>query len=722
MNIISKKIVLDLHRICTQRCPYCVAGIQKTSTHGFGKISDELNKKHLISFIENNGPFNCILTGGEPLITPNIEDILFSISQTGSHISIQTNISKNIQAIVKSTPPSSVEWILASLHSVALPNINNFLRNASELQKNGYPVVVKIICDTPMMKIIDNIAKVILHAKIPFILSPLIEFPDGKPCYSRRYSLTEWKKIQKYISTKSSWLYFSSGFDSYKTPCRAGKELFYANIENGNINGCSHGFPKNIGNIYTGEFFPEKTNTICTIKNCICDFHYYTNTIPHIELQQEFASLLHGEQRIVTFEEYDSFIKKHKIKQIYDIQSLLLPHVNSNNKENSDYSTTKSLQVLQKQSYDTLIQRGEQLFKEGKNDEAKAIFSELARDMPARHEAWNNLGVLSYAQKNCAKAEAYLRTALTISPGNVDIIYNLMQVLITLNRNQEAIDAGMTSKNTTKIHNLLTQLSANIHKSKDYTSQQEFKFCTLSAEHLHKPFGFDEHPIIPHTNRTTPLGQWKMELNDAPIFRYLYRNFRPRRHLEFGTWQGAGVVYCLEECDATVWTVNLPFGEMQSDGSTIYSGKGESFGLDTSLADAWARRLGLPPQDAYRTDSFGFIGRFYLEKQLGNRVCQIYCDSTKWDISNYPEGFFDSVLIDGGHVPDVVLNDTKKALALLRPGGLIMWHDFCPPVHDKFDVVQGVMKGLKQAAPLLEDSLENLFWIEPSWILCGVKK
>jgi hypothetical protein len=24
------------------------------------------------------------------------------------------------------------------------------------------------------------------------------------------------------------------------------------------------------------------------------------------------------------------------------------------------------------------------------------------------------------------------------------------------------------------------------------------------------------------------------------------------------------------------------------------------------------------------TDSFGFIGRFYLEKQLGHRVCQIF--------------------------------------------------------------------------------------------------
>lgn len=239
---------------------------------------------------------------------------------------------------------------------------------------------------------------------------------------------------------------------------------------------------------------------------------------------------------------------------------------------------------------------------------------------------------------------------------------------------------------------------------------------------LHTHLQFSTPVVYPSSSLMKPFTRWRMEVDDAPIFRYLYRNFCPKRHLEFGTWQGAGVVYCLEECDASVWTINLPFGERQPDGGAIYSGKGESFGLGTSLSQAWAQKIGLPPQDSYCTDTFGFIGRFYLEKGLGHRVCQIYCDSTKWDTSNYPEGFFDSVLIDGGHTPDVVASDTDKALSLLRPGGLIMWHDFCPPVRDKFAVVQGVMEGLEKRADLLSTSLETLFWVEPSWILVGIKK
>lgn len=242
------------------------------------------------------------------------------------------------------------------------------------------------------------------------------------------------------------------------------------------------------------------------------------------------------------------------------------------------------------------------------------------------------------------------------------------------------------------------------------------EICTI--QNLGTQLGFAEVEIKDFHLDNTKLVQWKMEIHDAPIFRYLYRNFMPKRHLEFGTWQGAGTVYCLEESDATVWTINLPFGE-DSHGKPSYGGDGDSFGLGTSMAADWAVRVGL---EADRTDGLGFIGRFYLEKGLGHRVCQIYCDSRDWDISAYPAGFFDSALIDGGHTKEIVANDTAKAIHLVRSGGLILWHDFCPPVMERYKVIQGVAAGLEIQKPLLEQTMAALFWINPSWILCGIKK
>lgn len=223
----------------------------------------------------------------------------------------------------------------------------------------------------------------------------------------------------------------------------------------------------------------------------------------------------------------------------------------------------------------------------------------------------------------------------------------------------------------------------------------------------------------------TALPDWQMERDDGPIFRFLYQHFQPRRHLEFGTWQGYGTRLCLESCAATVWTLNLPDGETKNDGSWAY---GERV-IDESKAPPGAVSANFGededgPRTYHRTDAASYIGRFYRESGLGHRVCQIYCDSRDWDTSAYPAGFFDSVLVDGGHQPEVVIGDTLKALPLLRPGGLLMWHDYCPDpgIKDRSPVVQDVVRAIESLSPQLTASFAELVWVDPSYILLGIKK
>ena len=241
----------------------------------------------------------------------------------------------------------------------------------------------------------------------------------------------------------------------------------------------------------------------------------------------------------------------------------------------------------------------------------------------------------------------------------------------------------------------------------------------VKVDELHARLGFKSPIDYPATSMHKPLHQWRMEIDDAPIFRYLYRNFRPKRHLEFGTWQGMGARYCLEECDATVWTINLPFGEVLPSGKYAY----KYYDREREEVRRWADRIGWPIDHVERTDGIGFVGRCYLEKNLGHRVCQIYCNSMHWDHSAYPNGFFDSVLIDGGHLPEVVASDTHMALGLLRQGGLILWHDFCPTleVRKLCASPEGVVEAIRQNWDSLRSQTRDLFWIQPSWILAGIR-
>lgn len=211
--------------------------------------------------------------------------------------------------------------------------------------------------------------------------------------------------------------------------------------------------------------------------------------------------------------------------------------------------------------------------------------------------------------------------------------------------------------------------------------------------------GFADFPVPPEYD----------DLDDARVLRYLYRNFAPARHLEFGTWKGKGVRRVLDECEnASVWTINLWEGEYKTDGSWAYS---------EPIAE------GAQKGSTVRTDAAGMIGIEYLQAGLGNRVNQIYSDSRLWNDLAYPDGFFDSVFVDGGHDAATSRADLYKALRLLRPGGLLLLHDFCPKVE-----VTGQFPSTVGVTSMVADELENIatmcddfFWIEDTWLFCGIR-
>jgi Methyltransferase domain len=241
---------------------------------------------------------------------------------------------------------------------------------------------------------------------------------------------------------------------------------------------------------------------------------------------------------------------------------------------------------------------------------------------------------------------------------------------------------------------------------------------TVRVDDLRRELRFGQDVQYPARWMKRPVSEWTMESDDL-VLRYIFRNFRPDRHLEFGTWEGDGVLRCVEECDASVWTINLLEGETKDDGQWAYGTEERLVGT----ASRRGERLVTAETTWIRTDAYGLIGHKYLSRHLGHRVCQIYCDSRTWDISKYPDGFFDTAFVDGGHVADVVQCDTWNALALVRPAGLVLWHDFCPrsDAHKASPTSARVTNHLRAEWAELSRYFDRLFWVEPSWLLVGVR-
>jgi predicted O-methyltransferase YrrM len=77
--------------------------------------------------------------------------------------------------------------------------------------------------------------------------------------------------------------------------------------------------------------------------------------------------------------------------------------------------------------------------------------------------------------------------------------------------------------------------------------------------------------------------------------------------------------------------------------------------------------------------------RRFCGTHIENRIQQLYGDSAMFDYSPY-EKSIDIVFVDGSHAYDYVKSDTMNALRIVKPGGLIIWHDyndgyFWPDVH-----------------------------------------
>lgn len=233
----------------------------------------------------------------------------------------------------------------------------------------------------------------------------------------------------------------------------------------------------------------------------------------------------------------------------------------------------------------------------------------------------------------------------------------------------------------------------------------------LPVSEIGDAFGFAAPYVPEQMVYRHGLRDFNTQIDEPGLFRYLYRHFRPMRHLEFGTWEGFGVVLCAESCDAEIWTVNLPEGQRDAAGKPLYplqSLSGETAVLSVISASDAGEKIG------WRYRAAGFAAR----------VHQMLMDSRDFPIAEFQPGFFDSILIDGGHTPDIVTNDTDKALYLIRSGGLIVWHDFCPEPETiaKCESANGTVRAWAENHDRWRRQLGNLFWLRPSWLLIGTKK
>ena len=127
---------------------------------------------------------------------------------------------------------------------------------------------------------------------------------------------------------------------------------------------------------------------------------------------------------------------------------------------------------------------------------------------------------------------------------------------------------------------------------------------------------------------------------------------RPKTVFEFGTYRGRTALnFALNTpAESRIFTLDIP-----PDARATRMGH-------VNQADDWIMR---------ESDT----GTDYKGRDVSGKIEQLFGDSTQFDFRPF-YGQMDVVFVDGGHDYDVARSDTRNALSMLSPGGVIIWDEF----------------------------------------------
>ena len=138
---------------------------------------------------------------------------------------------------------------------------------------------------------------------------------------------------------------------------------------------------------------------------------------------------------------------------------------------------------------------------------------------------------------------------------------------------------------------------------------------------------------------------------------------RARRMFEFGTCTGKTAYLWARNSppDALVTTLTLSPQE-----ASLYRADAQDASLDREHALAESR----------------FQSFLYSGSDVEPKIVQLFGDSKQLDETPYV-GQMDLIFVDGSHAYSYVQSDSAKALRMIKPGGLILWHDYRGPLGGK---------------------------------------
>jgi predicted O-methyltransferase YrrM len=171
-----------------------------------------------------------------------------------------------------------------------------------------------------------------------------------------------------------------------------------------------------------------------------------------------------------------------------------------------------------------------------------------------------------------------------------------------------------------------------------------------------------------------PSGIGSLLTLESSLLVALTKIINAKRIFEIGTFNGNTSLLLATNTprDAIITTLDLPPEEIE-----LY----EEEKLDLTDANQ---------NDQYLRQVFKNKGAFYIKRasaEIQTKIKVIHQNSHDFEPSAHGlSATQDIVFVDGGHDYATIKNDTEKALQMLKPNGVIIWHDYLSKIHSEVEL------------------------------------
>jgi len=160
----------------------------------------------------------------------------------------------------------------------------------------------------------------------------------------------------------------------------------------------------------------------------------------------------------------------------------------------------------------------------------------------------------------------------------------------------------------------------------------------------------------------SPRSPYNLSWEETIIISHLVKMMAPAKIFEFGTFNGRTTMHL---------AINSP------ETAIVYS-----IDIKTGIFD-------FNTDGVYLNETS--IGEYILKSPVASKIRMLKGDSRSFDFSQY-EKSIDFIFIDGDHSYDSVISDSMNSFKMVRPGGVVMWHDYLL-IKDVTEALSNICKG-----------------------------